>query len=44
MKRIMTILAMLLTAALPTMAERVAPEKAQKSARTFFNNNGVKAD
>ena len=38
------ILAMLLTAALPTMAERVAPEKAQKSARTFFNNNGVKAD
>ena len=37
-------MALLLMVAMPMMAERVVPEKAQKAAQTFFNNNGVKTD
>ena len=37
------LMAMLLFAALPLMAERVAPETARKAATTFFNNNGAKS-
>ncbi len=33
----------LLFAAIPLMAERVAPETAKKAAATFLNNNGAKA-
>ena len=37
------LMAMLLFAALPLMAERVAPETAQKAAQIFLNNNGAKS-
>ncbi len=43
MKRFTLILALVLMAVMPMMAERVTPETARKVATTFLNNNGVKA-
>ena len=43
MKRLTTTVALLLLAALPMKAERVAPETAKKAAQTFLNNNGTRA-
>ena len=43
MKRFTMILALMLMVAMPMMAERVTPETAQKVAKTFLNNNGVKS-
>jgi len=43
MKRFTMILALLLMAAIPMMAERVTPEVARKVTTTFLNNNGVKS-
>ncbi len=42
MKRYTMIAALLLMAAMPMKAERVAPETARKAAQTFLNNNGAK--
>lgn len=42
MKRFTMILALLLMAVMPMMAERVTPETARKVATTFLNNNGAK--
>jgi hypothetical protein len=43
MKRFTLIVALVLMVALPTFAERVTSETAQKVATTFLNNNGAKA-
>ena len=42
MKRFTLIMALLLIVAIPTFAERVTSETAQKVATTFLNNNGAK--
>lgn len=42
MKRFTTIMALVLMIAMPTFAERVTPETAQKVAKTFLSNNGAK--
>ncbi len=44
MRKFTPMLALLLMAALPTMAERVKPETARKVASTFLNSNGAKAE
>ena len=43
MKKFTLILALALMVAMPTFAERVTSETAQKVAITFFNNNGAKS-
>ena len=43
MKRFTLIVALVLMVAMPTFAERVTSETAQKVATTFLNNNGAKA-
>ena len=43
MKRFTMIVALILIAVMPTFAERVPSETAQKVATTFLNNNGAKA-
>ena len=44
MRKFTPMLALLLMAALPTMAERVKPETARKVASTFLISNGAKAE
>ena len=44
MRKFTPMLALLLMAALPMMADRVKPETARKVASTFLNSNGAKAD
>ena len=43
MKRFTMIVALVLMVAMPTFAERVTSETAQKVATTFLNNNGAKS-
>lgn len=43
MKRFTLIVTMAVMMAMPVMAERVSPETAQKVAKTFLTNNGVKS-
>jgi hypothetical protein len=43
MKRLSSLVALMLIVAMPMMAEHVTPETAQKVAKTFLNNNGAKS-
>jgi hypothetical protein len=43
MKKLSSLVALMLIVAMPMMAEHVTPETAQKVAKTFLNNNGAKS-